>query len=141
MNLEVKIKNMKKKAFVKELVDPETGEVINVLMIGKKREFYDKGYAKFFLAFLEDIITDKTISGKAITLILYIAQKLDWNTKEVYLYQPVVCEELKISKVIYYLWLNKLIDKGIIAKTGKKYIYKLASYTIVKGIEMEIEQG
>lgn len=129
---------MKRKVFTKQLVDPVSGEYVEVLMIGKKRELYDKGYVKFFVSFLEDVVLDKEISGKAITLLLYIAKSMDWNTKEVYLYPNFVAKELGVSNRQIYRWLNILLEKEILKPTEKRYFYKLSAYTVIKGIEEEV---
>ncbi|MGC8771848.1 MAG: hypothetical protein ACP5Q5_11440, partial [Brevinematia bacterium] len=52
---------------------------------------------------------------------------------EFYLYHKQVCEELKISKKTFYIWLNTLIEKGHIEPTSRKYIYKLKPYSFIKG--------
>lgn len=129
---------MKRKVFTKEVLDPITGEYINVLMIGKRRELYDKGYVKFFVSFLEDVVLDRELSGKAITLLLYIAKSLDWNTKEVYLYPDFVAKELRVSIRQVYRWLNTLLKKEILKRTEKRYFYKLNAYTVIRGIEEEV---
>lgn len=129
---------MKRKVFTKQLVDPFTGEYVDVLMIGKKKELYDKGYVKFFVSFLEDVVLDKEISGKAITLLLYIAKSMDWNSKEVYLYPNFLAKELKVSNRQIYRWLNILLEKEILKPTERRYFYKLSAYTVIKGIEEEV---
>ncbi len=129
---------MKRKVFTKQVLDPITGEYINVLMIGKRRELYDKGYVKFFVSFLEDVVLDRELSGKAITLLLYIAKSMDWNTKEVYLYPAFVAKELKVSIRQVYNWLNTLLRKEILKPTEKRYLYKLNAYTVIRGIEEEV---
>jgi len=129
---------MKRKAFTKQLVDPVSGQYVEVLMIGKKKELYDKGYVKFFVSFLEDVILDKEIRGKAITLLLYVAKSMDWNTKEVYLYPNFVAKELKVSVMQVYRWLKILLEKEILKPTERRYFYKLNAYTVIKGIEEEV---
>ncbi len=97
----------------------------------------DKGYAKVFVAFLEDLLTDREVAGKSITLLLYIINKLDWNNLEVYLFYKEVCTDLEIDKVTYYKWLSKLIEKGYLQLTEKKYIYRLKTYSFIKGSMQE----
>ena len=117
------------------IINLETGEILSerVVMIGKTPTVIDKGYVKVFITFLEDIVKDEDIVGKAVRLLLYIMNKVDWNTLEFYLYHKQVCKELKISKKTFYVWLNTLIEKGHIEKTEKKYIYKLKPYSFIKG--------
>lgn len=129
---------MKRKVFTKQLLDPITGEYVEVLMIGKKKELYDRGYVKFFVSFLEDVVLDRELSGKAITLILYIAKTMDWNTKEVYLYPEFVAKELGVSVRQVYRWLNILLKKEILKRTERRYFYRLSAYTVIKGIEEEV---
>ncbi len=116
------------------LVDLETGEILaEQVIIGKKPTLVDKGYIKVFITFLEDVIKDEDIVGKAVRLLLHIMNKVDWNTLEFYLYHKQACEDLGISKKTFYLWLNTLIEKDYIEKTDRKYIYRIKPYCFVKG--------
>jgi len=121
------------------LVDKETGEVVadNVLLIGK-RGYIDKGFVKFFVAFLKDIIEDPELFGKAGKLLLYIAEQLDYNRLTVYLSAQKVCEDLGISRATYYLWLNTLLRKGYLTKIATN-LYQLKPYTVIKGSMDKVE--
>ncbi len=117
------------------IVNLETGEILSerVVMIGKTPTVIDRGYVKVFITFLEDIIKDEDIAGKAVRLLLYIMQKVDWNNLEFYLFYKEACKDLGIDKTTFYRWLDILIEKGHIEKTEKKYIYKLKPYSFIKG--------
>ncbi len=116
------------------VVDKETGEIIidNFMMIGRKPKYLDKGFIKIFVAFLSDIVEDDEIAGKAIRLLFYMLEQLDYNTYTIRIIPKYAQEELKISKKTYYLWINALVKKGIITKIDT-YTYKLNPYVAVKG--------
>jgi predicted transcriptional regulator len=116
------------------IVDLETGEILaQQVIIGKKPTMVDKGYVKVFITFLEDIIKDEDIVGKAVRLLLHIINKVDWNTLEVYIFYKEICEEMDITYKTFYNWLNTLIEKEYIEPTKKKYIYRIKPYSFVKG--------
>jgi len=116
------------------VIDKETGEIVqdNVLFIGRKPKYVDRGFIKIFVAFLSDIIEDDEIAGKAIRLLFYMLEQLDYNTYTIRIIPKYAQEELRIGKMTYYRWLNTLIDKGIITKVDT-YTYKLNPYVAVKG--------
>jgi hypothetical protein len=117
------------------IVNLETGEILSerVVMIGKTPTMVDKGYVKVFITFLEDLIKDEDIVGKAGRLLLYVMKDVDWNNLEFYLFYKEACEDLGIDKTTFYRWLNALIEKEYIEPTKKKYIYKLKPYSFIKG--------
>jgi predicted transcriptional regulator len=116
------------------IVDLETGEILaQQVIIGKKPTMIDKNYVKVFITFLEDVIKDEDIVGKAVRLLLHIINKVDWNTLEVYIFYKEICKELDINDATFYRWLNTLIEKEYIEKTDKKYIYKIKPYSFIKG--------
>jgi len=116
------------------VIDKETGEIVqdNVLFIGRKPKYVDRGFIKIFVAFLSDIVEDDEIAGKAIRLLFYMLEQLDYNTYTIRIIPKYAQEELRIGKMTYYRWLNALIDKGIITKVDT-YTYKLNPYVAVKG--------
>ena len=111
----------------------EAGEVIadEVLIFGKK-PYVDKGFVKVFVAFLQDIVLDEEISGKAVRLLLYVIERMDYNSLTVYLYYKDVCKDLNISLRTFYNWLNALIRKGYLERVAPN-LYRLRPYTAVKG--------
>lgn len=117
-----------------ELLDKRTGEVIeaNVLLIGKRATKIDRGFVKVFVAFLEDLIEDKEISGKAVRLLLYMLKNLNHNTLEVYVNPREAIEDLQISEKTFYIWLKQLQEKGIIEKKAIN-LYQLKPYSAIKG--------
>jgi hypothetical protein len=116
------------------VVDKTTGEVVadDAMFIGKKA-FIDKGFRKVFVGFLQDIVTDKEISGKAIRLLLYVIENLKANDLTVLLYWKIVCEDLKITQGTFYNWLKILVDKGYLEKTEIPNVYRLVPYAAVNG--------
>jgi len=116
------------------VVDKETGEVVisDFMMVGKKPKYIDKGFIKIFVAFLSDIVENQKIAGKAIRLLFYILEQLDYNSYTIILIPKYAMEYLGVSRDTFYRWLNDLIEEGIITKVDT-YTYKLNPYVAVKG--------
>ena len=116
------------------LVNKETGEIIeeNVVFIGRKPYKVDRGFVKVFIAFLKDIVEDDEIAGKAIRLLFYMIEKMDYNTYTVTIIPKYAQKEIGISKKTFYNWLSVLSKKGLITKIDT-YTYKLNPYIAVKG--------
>jgi len=116
------------------IVDKETNEVVaeDAMFFGKKA-FADTGFRKVFVGFLQDVVLDKEISGKAIRLLLYVIENLDPNDLLVYLHRKEVCEVLEISEKNFYLWRNVLVKKGLLLKTNRVNFYMLKPYSAVNG--------
>jgi hypothetical protein len=116
------------------IINKKTGEIIenDVLLIGRKPYKVDKGFVKIFVAFLKDIVEDDEIAGKSIRLLFYMIEKMDYNSYTITVIPRYVQEKLKISKRTYYIWINTLIEKGLISKIDT-YTYKLNPYVAVKG--------
>ena len=93
------------------LINKRTGEIIedNVLFIGRKPYKVDKGFVKIFVAFLKDIVEDDEIAGKAIRLLFYMIEKMDYNSYTITLIPKYAQEDLKIGRDTYYRWINTLI--------------------------------
>jgi len=116
------------------VVNKETGEVVipDFMMVGKKPKYIDKGFIKIFVAFLSDIVENQKIAGKAIRLLFYMLEQLDYNTYTITLIPKYAMEDLGVSRDTFYRWLNDLIEEGIITKVDT-YTYKLNPYVAVKG--------
>jgi len=116
------------------IVDLETGEILEerVLFIGKRKTEIDRGYVKVFIAFLEDIVSDEEVVGKAIRLLLYMLKSLDYDSLTLTVIPRKAIEELEIQKDTYHRWVNTLIAKGILEKVDR-YTYRLKPYTFIKG--------
>ncbi len=123
-------------------VNPETGEVTwlddDILIIGKKPYRIDKGYVKVFVTFLQDIVMDKQITGKAIRLLMYMISRLDYNSYEITIIPQETIQELGVRKQTFYEWLNILMDKGIIEKINR-YKYRLQPYRAIKGQTSKVD--
>jgi len=116
------------------IIDKETGEVIvpDFMMVGRKPKYIDKGFVKIFVAFLSDIVENQKIAGKAIRLLFYMLENLDYNSYTIRIIPKYAQEELKITKKTFYNWLEALTEEGIITKVDT-YTYKLNPYVAVKG--------
>lgn len=120
------------KTFSKQqAIDPKTGEIKDILLIGTPEEF-DKNFVKVFHAFTEKLIKDTELAGKAIRLLFWILSELDYGRIEFYMHIPEVAKELNVSDKTIRNWRNILIDKGIIKKI-KPHIYQINPACIVKG--------
>jgi len=116
------------------VVNLETGEILEekVLFIGKRKTEIDKGYVKVFIAFLEDVVSDEEIAGKAIRLLLYLLKSLDYDSLTLRVIPSYAIRDLKISRDTYHRWVNSLIEVGILEKVDR-YTYKLKPYTFIRG--------
>ncbi len=120
------------KSFNKQnAIDPETGELKEILLIGNPEEF-DKNFTKVFHAFTEALISDEEIAGKAIRLLFWIMKELETGRIEFYLYNKDVAEELKVTERTIIQWKKTLEKKGIIRKI-KPNLYQLNPACVVKG--------
>lgn len=117
------------------LINNDTGEVVDdmIVLIGSKATEIDRGYVKVFVAFLEDIISNDEIAGKAIRLLLSLLQDLNWDSLEVYVYPYDLAERLNVSKRTIDRWLSVLKDNNILEPTNRRYIYRLKPYSFIKG--------
>jgi hypothetical protein len=115
--------------------DEKTGRVIEetdkAVFIGNKA-YVDRGFTKFFVAFLSDILEDPEYGKGPIRLLLYIASRLNYDTLEVAIFPEKVAKELGITRQAVYNWLNVLLRKGTLEKKDI-HLYRLKPYTVVKG--------
>jgi len=113
----------------------KTGEVIEeydrVIFIGKKPHV-DRGFVKFFVAFLLDILEDPDYGKGAWRLLAYIATRLDYDTLEVFIVPERVAKELGVNRRSVYNWLNVLLKKGVLEKKAT-HLYRLRPYTVING--------
>ena len=116
------------------VVNKETGEVVieDFMMIGRKPKYVDRGFIKIFVAFLSDIVENQKIAGKAIRLLFYMLERLDYNTYTIHIIPKYAKEDLKVSYDTLYRWFEILIEEGIITKIDT-YTYRLNPYVAVKG--------
>jgi len=112
-------------------IDPVTGELKEILMIGAPEEF-DRNFTKIFHAFTEALLKDEEIAGKAIRLLFWIMKELEAGSIEFYMHYSVVKEDLNISTDTYYRWKKTLEEKGLIKKI-KPHIYMINPACVVKG--------
>ncbi len=115
--------------------DEKTGKVIEEVDRGVfigSRPYVDRGFTKFFVAFLLDILGDPDYGQGSWRLLFYIATKLDFDTLEVFLVPERVAKDMGVSRQSVYNWLNVLLRKGVLEKRAT-HLYRLKPYTIVKG--------
>ena len=129
------------------LINTDTGEILehNVLIIGRKPKYIDRGYIKIFVTFLQDIVSNSKVSGKAIRLLLYMIERLNFNDLTVYIDYKEAIRDLGISPKTFYNWIRILEEEGYIQKV-KPYIYRVKAYSAVKGdmgkaMENEIQKS
>lgn len=128
------------------IVNQETGEVVaeNFIFFGKPKRSWDKNYIKVFTAFLDSIVEDDEIAGKAIRLLFYMMGRLNYNSLTVEVIPSKAIKELGISRDTFYRWIDTLEKKEIIEKVDR-YTYRIKPYLFIKGdtsktIEKEIEK-
>ena len=114
-----------------QAIDPYTGELKEILLIGDPEEF-DKNFVKVFHAFTEALISDTDIAGKAIRLLFWIMKELETGSIEFYMHPQDVANELKVSERTIRNWRKTLENKGIIKKI-RPNLYQLNPACVVKG--------
>jgi len=114
-----------------QTIDPKTGEIKEILLIGNPEEF-DKNFTKVFHAFTEALIKNEKIAGKAIRLLFWIMKELETGSIEFYMHYSVIKEELGVSKATYHNWVRTLTEEGIIKKV-RPNIYQINPACIVRG--------
>ena len=117
----------------KQLLDPETGEIIETIVFGEPYWRADKGFIKIFTLGLKELVDNDEIIGKAGRLLLWIlAEKVNWNSYEFYLTEQEAIKTLKISKATYYRWLNALIKANILEKVATN-VFRLKPRLAIRG--------
>jgi len=114
-----------------QAIDPKTGEIKDILLIGAPEEF-DKNFIKVFHAFTETLIEKEDIAGKAIRLLFWIMKELETGRIEFYMHPQDVANELKVTRVTIYNWIRTLTKYGIIKKV-KPNLYQINPACVVKG--------
>ncbi len=115
--------------------DEKTGEILaeedRVVIFGKK-PYVDRDFAKFFVAFLKDMIEDQEVLKGPIRLFLYAVEKADFNDLRVTIIPQEAIRDLDISERTFYRWLNTLLAKDYMKKLATN-VYRLRPYSVVKG--------
>ena len=132
---------MSRKAWAsKEVIDPSTGEVHRLFYVLAPQDV-DASFVKVFIPFLEELINDKDLVGKAFRLLLWVVQNLQWNDLRVMMNYQKVKEDLKISRATYYLWKKILIQKGILHPDPKsRETFYLKPYAVIRGSMTKIPE-
>jgi hypothetical protein len=115
--------------------DERTGEILaeedRVVIFGKK-PYFDKGFVKFFVAFLRDMIEDEEVLKGPIRLFLYAVERADFNDLRVTIVPKEAMEDLDITKGTFYNWLKVLLKKDYMRKIATN-VYKLRPFSAIKG--------
>ncbi len=115
--------------------DEKTGEILaeedRVVIFGKK-PYVDRGFVKFFVAFLRDMIEDEEVLKGPVRLFLYAVEKADFNNLRVTIVPEEAIKDLDISRATFYNWLKVLLKKDYMEKLAVN-VYRLRKYTVVKG--------
>jgi hypothetical protein len=115
--------------------DEKTGEIFQeydrAIFIGRK-PLTDKGYVKVFVAFFKDVLENKRLGKGAWKLLLYIIDRLPYDSLEVHLVPQKVAKDLGITERTFYTWLKVLLEEGFLEKLARN-VYLLRPYTAVKG--------
>jgi hypothetical protein len=115
--------------------DERTGEIIaeedRVVIFGR-RPYVDKGFIKFFVAFLRDMLEDKDILKGPVKLFLYAVDKAEFDSLRVTIVPQEAIRDLGITRGTFYNWLKVLLDKGYMEKIAVN-VYRLKPYSAVKG--------
>jgi hypothetical protein len=116
------------------IYNPKNGQIVEeyekVLIVGKK-PYVDKDFVKVFTVFLRDIVDEEMGKGP-IRLLLYILDRLEYNSLTFHLAPDEVSSDLRIHKTTFYKWLRVLLRRGYIEKVATN-IYKLRPYTAIRG--------
>ena len=127
----IEIKRKGKLFSKQQTLDPNTGELHDILLIGNPEEF-DRNFTKVFHAFTEELLKNEEITGKAIRLLFWVMKELEYGSIEFYMYPKEVAEELKVTRATVYNWIKTLTKYGIIRKI-KPNLYQLNPACVVKG--------
>lgn len=101
------------------------------MLIGK-----DHNPDKPLIAFLEDVLMNEEIPSRAIKLLIYMIDKANWESSEVWIDPKEAMQKLNIGRSTFYTWLKALIKAGYIRKLRPNR-YKLQTRkVIVKDAEL-----
>jgi hypothetical protein len=112
-----------------------TGEILaeedRVIIFGKK-PYIDKGFVKFFVAFLRDMIEDEEVLKGPIRLFLYAVDLMDYEDLQVTIVPEKAMKDLGIGRGTFYRWLSVLLKKDYMKKIATN-VYKLRPFSAIKG--------
>lgn len=123
--------------FKKEVVDPNTGEIIEAVAFIPEHK--DKDFAKIYKLFSKKLLEDLgTINGEAKLLFWLIAKTLELPTQSD-LWIPVdykeVARELNVSAVSIKRYFKRLLDLGYIEQYQRRQkIFRIKPDYLYKGI-------
>jgi len=115
--------------------DEKTGEILaeedRVLIFGK-RPYVDKGFVKFFVAFLRDMIEDEEVLKGPVRLFLYAVDLMGYEDLQVTIVPEKAMKDLDIGRATFYRWLSVLLRKGHMEKIATN-VYRLRPFSVIKG--------
>jgi len=115
--------------------DEKTGEIFQeydrAIFIGRK-PLADKGYTKVFVAFFRDVLENERLGKGAWRLLLYVIDKLSYDSLEVHLVPQRAAKDLGVTERTFYAWLKVLLEEGFLEKLARN-VYLLRPYIAVKG--------
>jgi len=123
--------------FKKEVIDPNTGEIIEAVAFIP--EYKDKDFAKIYKLFSKKLLEDLgTINGEAKLLFWFIAKTLELPTQSD-LWIPVkydeVAKELNVSKRSVMSYFRKLLELGYIEQfSPRNTTFRIKPDYLYKGI-------
>ncbi|MCS7106329.1 MAG: hypothetical protein NZ942_03365 [Candidatus Aenigmarchaeota archaeon] len=124
---------MRKVEKQKQVVDLETGEVLDVVtLIPEIKE--DRDFTKVFGLLSEKVLRDIQKLNGAVWVLFYIMRVLQINSNEVYLNPRVLEKELNKSSRMIRIYLVKLMQLGYITPVPeKKHFYTIDPQMLFKG--------
>ena len=116
----------------KKFIDEETGEIKTFLVIAPKE--VDTKFVKVFIPFIEEVVSDSELIGKAFRLLLWVIKNLNWNDLSVVMNAKMVSKDLSIHRATYFNWLKVLLDRGILTRHPEsKETFYLKPHSVVMG--------
>ena len=120
------------KKVVNQLLDPNTGEVFEVLQAGEEKVIDSLPFVKVYYEMLSFMLKANCIA--TIKLCLYIMNDLEYKDSYVYLRSKEVCKDLGWkTKGPYYKAVKGLIEANVIARTEIVNLYYVNPNMVFNG--------
>ncbi|MCS7106395.1 MAG: replication/maintenance protein RepL [Candidatus Aenigmarchaeota archaeon] len=123
---------MRKVEKQKQVVDLETGEILDVVTLIPEAK--DRDFTKVFSLLSKKALKDVQKLNNAVWVLFYIMNELKPYSNEVYLNPKILAKELKKSSRMIRIYLVKLMELGYISPVPeKKHFYTIDPQMIFKG--------